>query len=152
MSRIYREASTNECEDMCFEHLGWDIENERLVTDDIDSLSAECTQIGAKLTITDGEIQILVPIMEDDSLVNDADLDTSDLENKKKVEDLDALYELMKEEISKKMEEIGNKLRESVEDIVNKNKLVTEDTLTLFAERLKEELNSRFDEIKRSIP
>lgn len=142
----YRIATLNECEDMHLKHLDWDADKDILITDDISLLSEECAAIGSRLTIAEGKLQILVPIMESDELVNDDDLNMDDLENKNVEPDLAAT---LKEYIDKGLEEIDKNLQNSLKEYIDKNKLVTEDTLREFAIRLKNELNERFDEIRR---
>lgn len=147
----HKRATIQECEDFKFKHLNWDFENNKLITDDADLLAEECITKGYLLTIDEDVIEIWKPIMEDDSLVRDDDLDTSSIDEKSEVNNLDELYNTLKEDLSKQVADLSKKLEGSIKDLINKNKLVTEETFVRFAQRLTTELNEKFDEIKGSI-
>lgn len=57
----YLEATPKQCQNLNLEHLDWDFDNSKLVTDDINQLTEECNNRDIAVAIDKGELKILIP-------------------------------------------------------------------------------------------
>ena len=140
---LYVEASPAKCQTLkengTLTHLDWDAELNQMISSNMNILTEECEKIGAKATIDEGGVKILVPILEADA----EDFGASDVNapSAGTVHDERDLEELTDSEEKYATKEDLDQIKKDMQDKLNKffaeKKFVTEKELQAALDNLR---------------
>lgn len=127
--KFYKEATIEECKEFGFKYLT--IVEDKLESDDINLLSEECNKSGARLTIYDNKLKVMIPVLEDFS----DDVTKSNViesEYDKRLEDaIQKVSEKFSEEIKKAISQLStqfvdkDKLQQILQGLLTKEDFIS---------------------------